>query len=388
MDNNDAECHQPSKRKRSLSCTIQDTAKVKVQTEDGCLAADVSHHDNAKDVNYPNNILYEKELDTENVNVSNNRFGHGESFEAWHECNETINEERVCRTWYQLSLDPELWRRIDLRRQERVTDSALVTLTSYSDRVTYLDLTDTKELSCEGTMKVAEGCPDLVELQLTQCIKITDNSIIELTVGCPLLEHLILTRCNLTDKSIQEIKKNLKVLDISCFPSTPAAISQVMKNCTLLECINLSLNSFVDDECIEMVAKYGSNLKRLYCVSCSITDQGLEMIGKYSKTIQHLDVRWCENLTVEGVRTVSLTCPSLRYIYLGFRNCDRVKIKAIRELDELYPNIGHLTPKLPLVGLNDGARQQGLTAPDSIHHHDHTSAKNLEMIFLCYRKFV
>ena len=71
--------------------------------------------------------------------------------------------------------------------------------------------------------------------------------------------------------------KKLEYLDISNLPGgsiTAAVVSQLTRQCDNLECLNVSLNLTVDDKCIQEVVKYGQKMKKLYCVNCSLSDEG------------------------------------------------------------------------------------------------------------------
>ena len=72
--------------------------------------------------------------------------------------------------------------------------------------------------------------------------------------------------------------EKLEYLDISNLPGgsiTAAVVSQLTRQCVNLECLNLSLNLTVDDRCIQDVVRYGQKMKKLFCVNCSLTDEGL-----------------------------------------------------------------------------------------------------------------
>ena len=70
--------------------------------------------------------------------------------------------------------------------------------------------------------------------------------------------------------------KNLANVDLSNIPRlTPGPVMEIACRCDRLESINISLNSVMNDECVAYIARYCRKLKRLYCVSCSISDKGL-----------------------------------------------------------------------------------------------------------------
>ena len=60
------------------------------------------------------------------------------------------------------------------------------------------------ELSCcnedEGVLLIADGCPELAEISLSGCYKVTDASIIALGKSCHQLISIDLERCFTTDE--------------------------------------------------------------------------------------------------------------------------------------------------------------------------------------------
>ena len=63
----------------------------------------------------------------------------------------------VCRRWHDASQDPSLWRRVSLVGQKRLSNDILDRVTSFSDRVLYLDLTD-----CRGGSFTDAGFIDVL----------------------------------------------------------------------------------------------------------------------------------------------------------------------------------------------------------------------------------
>ncbi|CAC5424421.1 FBXL17 [Mytilus coruscus] len=364
----------------------------------------------------------------------------------------------VCKTWYNLCHDPDLWRSVDLSHQHKADDNVLSRLTSYSDRVTNINLEDTKVLTSHGislvcvkckhlqklkltrcfsvendvlmmvgtscknlqclyldgcyrisdqwtcsckylhtlggggkggtscknlqclyldgcyrisdqwTCSVGEGCQQLKELVLSRCSqmtdvgisriaenchnleniildhcnKVTDQSVRMLAVNCPDLKTLSLANCNITDTGICSIyrMKKLEYLDISNLPGgsiTAAIVSQLTRKCDNLECLNLSLNLTIDDRCIQEVVRYGQKITKLFCVNCSLSDEGLMGIASHGRNIEKLDLGWCKDITDRGIWAVTENCPALKY--LGLIRCDSVSEKGVEAMVDKYPHI-------------------------------------------------
>ena len=70
--------------------------------------------------------------------------------------------------------------------------------------------------------------------------------------------------------------KNMSNIDLSNIPRlTPGPVMEIARSCQRLECINISLNSVMNDDCVSYIAQHCRQLKRLYCVSCHVTDKGM-----------------------------------------------------------------------------------------------------------------
>lgn len=355
------------------------------------------------------------------------------------------NVSSVCKLWYNISHDPDLWRVIDLQNQLKVTDVVITNLTSYSDRVIYLNISDITTISedclvktvatcrhlktlklsrcisvttdrlltaigkhchdlhtihvelCfritdKGLTALAVGCPKLESVHISQCqnvgdkgltalaghcpllarisvdscAKIQDEGIMALACGCPEIRVMNLHSCNIGDVGAYQLKrlKFLQTLDLSGSSELSLhTIAAIAQNCTKLECLNLSLKKNIDDTFIEVVARNCTHLKKLYCVSCIITDTGLEFLGKYSRRLEHLDIGWCHSVTDLGVKFVSENCPTLRYV--GLIRCDHVTAEGVEELLDKYPHITYSTFILESRKIIEMARMQGFQFPSN-----------------------
>ncbi len=77
----------------------------------------------------------------------------------------------VCKYWYDLAHDPDLWRHITLKSQLRLTNVDLQRVTGYSDNVIYLDLTDIRLITNEGLDLALTQCKQLQTLKLTRSVQ-------------------------------------------------------------------------------------------------------------------------------------------------------------------------------------------------------------------------
>ncbi|XP_053387495.1 uncharacterized protein LOC123542197 [Mercenaria mercenaria] len=242
----------------------------------------------------------------------------------------------------------------------RITDNTVLEVSEACPQLRTLHLNQCTRISDSSIIRIAQNCPHLTNLQLDHCSQVTDEAMSEIVMGCPDMMYLNLMCCGITDKGVKCIAKLSKLtnLDLSNLPRlTSDSVVYLSKFCKNLQCINVSLNTMMDDWCIAQLAKNLPMLKRLYCVSCSISDKGLEDIAEYRPTLEALDVGWCQAVTDRGVRVISLACKHLDYF--GLIRCDRVTIETIEELVLKYPRINYSTFILESRKLLERARKEG-----------------------------
>ncbi|XP_062566101.1 uncharacterized protein LOC134228457 [Saccostrea cucullata] len=223
----------------------------------------------------------------------------------------------------------------------------------------------------KGVIAIAENCPQLREVILAYLSEVTDSSCVRLCEMCPNLEIVTLMFSGVSEKGVRALKqlRKLKIIDLSSLPGIlPADVASLTQYCPDLEAMNVSLNPQINDECLLKVIKYGSKLHLLQCVSCHITDQFLGEVGKYTKTLKNLDIGWCQEVTDDGIRNLSATCSSLRY--LGLIRCDAVTADAVEELVAQYPHITYSTFILESKKLIERARREGFMFNDDQNHVD------------------
>lgn len=148
--------------------------------------------------------------------------------------------------------------------------------------------------------------------------------------GCP----------QLTTKGIERIINifpYLEEVDISrCHRLTNTAISMLLSTCSSLRLLKASHLSAVDDgaftnggACGNSIEVYGANgvmgynITCIHLDGCAISDKTLDSLSLHALGIEHLSVRWCNNLTMQGLQRFLMSSPSLMSIDitdLGFQN--------------------------------------------------------------------
>ena len=113
--------------------------------------------------------------------------------------NELCYCARVCRRWYFLVWEPQLWTSITLTGETTGADRALRQIVKLLCRDTPGTLCHTVErvllngcvrLTDRGLSLLARRCPELRHLELRGCVNVSNQALFEVVTNCPGLEHL------------------------------------------------------------------------------------------------------------------------------------------------------------------------------------------------------
>ncbi|XP_036354987.1 F-box/LRR-repeat protein 17-like isoform X2 [Octopus sinensis] len=281
--------------------------------------------------------------------------------------------ELVCKKWYELAKDPSLWRHINFQDfgHKTLSDEILDKITSYSNHVVHLDISNTMGFSPEGISSVLKKCRwlsflslkgccslpdstiqliaenqhDLEQLYLDDCFCVTNPTIVKvdslarMLQNCKQLENVNLSDCPLTDSHLVNLchLPNLKHVYLNSVNMSSTTAKEVAKHCLKLQTLSLCFNDCVDDDCITAVVQNARNLRILKCIRCNITDKALIAIAKHSSKLEQLDVSFCSNITNKGVNFVSENCTQL--YFLGLFSCEKVESTFLFQLQKDYPHI-------------------------------------------------
>lgn len=106
----------------------------------------------------------------------------------------------VCKHWHNLAMDPELWRSIDIKGLLKVSDEIFGKITSLSQNVISVNLSDSKMITDAGIVQMAASCRQLRTLRMVRsvCHSSAINSAIGVAISTdclPLLQVPTDIRC-------------------------------------------------------------------------------------------------------------------------------------------------------------------------------------------------
>ena len=160
-------------------------------------------------------------------------------------------------------------------------------------------------------IQVCEGCPELEEIIIDQCAKltnetlvhlgrhsrmlkyisatsitnITDEGVLALLQGCQQIQTLRLPLCGLTGQSVRYVGQHgtkITYLDIRGVTLEDNHIHYLVMSLTKVETLNLGLCFNLTDVSVTEIAKYFKKIKHLFLVNSKVTDEGIASGHNYT----------------------------------------------------------------------------------------------------------
>ncbi|XP_008409613.1 F-box/LRR-repeat protein 13 isoform X2 [Poecilia reticulata] len=335
-----------------------------------------------------------------------------------------LNCSEVSNTWKSIVHSGTLWSQIDFSvGKDWVTDTIVQKiLKSYRPFVTHLNLR-----GCQSTkwssLKYISECKNLQELNLSECLAISDMMIQRITEGCQCLLYLNLSYTLITNQSLRAIisncrslqylglahccrftdegfltlateegGRNLMHLDLTgCIQMTPKGFEYISAGCPSLKEVVMNDMPSLSDTCLLVLLSKRCTLSSISLLGCpllsnialkiiakvanlksfsiegnyQVTEASWEVLCGFSTALSKLHVVDCNGMTDEGMKYVS----SLRHLnYLDISLCSRVSDVGIKWLTE-----GSSANKLQHLGIS----QCGLITEFSIKR----IARRLQKLF-------
>ena len=209
---------------------------------------------------------------------------------------------------------------LDVTGCVHVTDAGMKHLSTSpsKSRLKYLDLTFCHQITDEGVKYLSE-LTKLEDLTLQCCRHITSQGLTHLVNSCTDIKYLNLTGCHLFDLSGVKSEKGLKHL----------------------EKLNMMGCKLTNDSCLRVLSEWTCNLKELVLAfSDMISDEGVEFVLKNAKSLYHLNLKRCSNITDKTVEAISKHSSNvLKYLNLtgvrGFTNQGLSHLQKCQHLQEL-----------------------------------------------------
>lgn len=259
---------------------------------------------------------------------------------------ELMGVARVCRRFYFLAWEPELWERISFNEDALDVDRALKTTfqlvsrngVSLVNTVKTISLSGCSRLTDRGLAIIARRCHILQELEIQFCPNVTNGGLLDLTSRCKQLNHLDVSGCpmvsavNVASGTTENKHLGIQYLDLSDCPHVDdTSLRLVVESCPQLQYLYLRRCHQISDAALRSISSYCLMLRELSVSDCPlVSDQGLGELGRLGPSLRYLSVAKCDKITDSGVRTLARHCYRLRY--LNMRGCEQVSDSAVEWL--------------------------------------------------------
>jgi len=259
---------------------------------------------------------------------------------------ELMGVARVCRRFYFLAWEPELWERICFNEDTLDVDRALKTTfqlvsrngVSLVNTVKNISLSGCSRLTDRGLAIIARRCHILEELEIQFCPNVTNGGLLDLTSRCKQLNHLDVSGCpmvsavNVASGTSENKHLGIQYLDLSDCPHVDdTSLRLVVESCPQLQYLYLRRCHQISDHALRSISSYCLMLRELSVSDCPlVSDQGLAELGRLGPSLRYLSVAKCDKITDSGVRTLARHCYRLRY--LNMRGCEQVSDSAVEWL--------------------------------------------------------
>ncbi|TXG61653.1 hypothetical protein EZV62_013016 [Acer yangbiense] len=228
-----------------------------------------------------------------------------------------------------------------------------------------LVLSDCLKLTDFSLKVIAETCPGLCTLDISNLCKLTDFAIGYLANGCRAIQTLKLCRnafslsVNLAVKFplkvIAETCPGLCTLDISNFCKlTDFAIRYLANGCRAIQTLKLCCNAFSDEAIAAFLETSGESLKELSLNNLKKVAHNTALsLAKSSRNLINLDLSWCRLLTNDAMGLIVDSCLSLRMVKLF--GCTQITNEFLDR---------HSNPEVKIIGLKMSPVLEHLKVPD------------------------
>jgi F-box and leucine-rich repeat protein GRR1 len=192
-------------------------------------------------------------------------------------------------------------------------------------------------LNDAAVLAFAEHCPNILEMDLHQCVNIGNEPVTALLAKEQALREFRLSGCELVEDAAFlalppfRTFENLRILDLtSCARLSDRAVEKIidmaprLRNLVVAKCTNLT------DLAVYSIAKLGKNLHYVHLGHCrNITDDAVKRLVRECNRIRYIDLGCCSNLTDESVMMLA-TLPKLKRI--GLVKCINITDKSMLAL--------------------------------------------------------
>ncbi|XP_033888045.1 F-box and leucine-rich repeat protein 13 isoform X1 [Acipenser ruthenus] len=198
-----------------------------------------------------------------------------------------------------------------------------------------VNLTNCVRVSDMSLLRISQRCLKLTYLSLCYCEHLTDSGL-ELLAGLPSLTSLDLTGTNIQDQGLASLGTNtgIKKLTLSeCLWITDLGIQKLCQKSRDLEHLDISHCLSLTDKTIKSLAFYCQTLTSLSIAGCpKMTDLYMQYLTGVCQYLHELDISGCVHITDKTTKYLQNSCKQLHVLNMLYcKNITRqaaLKVKA------------------------------------------------------------
>lgn len=240
-----------------------------------------------------------------------------------------------------------------LNPKRQISDESLSALVVANPEIMELRLRNCEKVSDDTIIAMAKTCgKNLRALDLSWCGNITDRALLEgISPHCPNLTSLALNGCKrLTDISIISLLGSCPTIMSLSLAHLPFITDRILTSMAekLSKLVILSLNGCVEvrDDSIISLAQHCPNLQSLSLFSLAITDNAVAKVSEGCKNLTSLSISGCRLVTDEGATKIAQLV-KLQSLYLNgavitdqsilkiAANCSQIRALSLNECKKL-----------------------------------------------------
>lgn len=202
---------------------------------------------------------------------------------------------------------------LDLNSAWDITDTGIASVAANCKRILSLDLSNCRKISSAGMLMVLEAASTLQNVQLSYCKSLNDDMMLHKTWASLLKANF--QRCTgIFDKGFAHwvtiqttLSQPFAMLDLclsDCTYLTDESIVAIASTCPSLQNLNLSFCCSLSEQSMAILAKQCRSLECLDASYCgnAITDYSLDLLSSLPR-LKILSIRGCVQATVSGLES-------------------------------------------------------------------------------------
>lgn len=235
---------------------------------------------------------------------------------------------------------------LNLDSCEELTDTSIHSIAQHCTQLQTLHISKGENFTDEPMLQLAQRCTDLRVLCIAGCINITDVSVVAIATSCRNLQSIDLQHTELSDDTLNALADccpQLTSLNISnCHHFSQDAIIAVVMSCTALQSLDLFFTNNVTTQVLDALSQYCKNLEYLNLChgEMAVCDISITNLVSKNPKLVALNLAHCHTISDEAVTAIATHCTGLQFLDLTC--CRRITDASLQVLMQHCPKLSSL----------------------------------------------